>query len=124
MAIGCFVVEISQVFYHCHKGFSVSESTSCPKVVSHTLGPKILFCDCIDALRLTIGLGVEGSTRGGLYSKAGSKVSPKASDELRTTVGDKVVGEAVVLEDILDGQLGETLGVDGGVAGDQVALLR
>jgi hypothetical protein len=37
MAIGCFVVEISQVLYHCHKGFSVSESTSCPKVVLHTL---------------------------------------------------------------------------------------
>jgi hypothetical protein len=40
MAIGCFVVEISQVLYPCHKGFSVSESTSCPKVVSHTLDGK------------------------------------------------------------------------------------
>jgi hypothetical protein len=37
MAIGCLVVEMSQVLYHCHKGFSVSESTSWPKVVSHTL---------------------------------------------------------------------------------------
>jgi hypothetical protein len=37
MAIGCFIVEISQVLYDCHKGFSVSESTSSPKVVLHTL---------------------------------------------------------------------------------------
>jgi hypothetical protein len=43
MAIGCFVVEISQVLYHCHKGFSVSESTSCPKVVLHTLSHLAVF---------------------------------------------------------------------------------
>ena len=74
----------------------------------------------VGAFGLTVGLGVEGGREVGSAVQKVQKTFPKMSSELRSTIRDDGVRNAVVPENRVKYQEGGVSGGDGFVAGEEM----
>jgi hypothetical protein len=87
------------------------------------VGPEVLFHDGVYTLGLAVSFRVEGGAQAAIDAKPVAESTPESGGELRASVGDYGVGQAMEAEHMLDEHICKVSGINVVPAGDQVTSL-